>query len=183
MPTFVTPDEIRTFLDVDEAALPDARANLLLDLVEGAVLDACGRTSLGEANVDVRLDGRGTPVVTLPWHPVTAVASVVEDPDGEATALEEGVDFEWSAAGVLTRLNGIWLKRARWYAVTFSHDFGDTVPAGFRAVVFRVAARAVDNPTGLKGQAPEGMAVTFGDEARVTDGDRRDLLPYSVLVP
>lgn len=180
-----TPQELRVWLDLaedDTFNLPDARAQLLLDGVTSDVLAECNRTTFALVETTVRVDGSGTRELVLPVAPVTDVASVVEDPDGAApTTLVVGTDVEWSDAGILRRLNGIFRRRFRWYETTVTHGY-ETTPEAVRNTVLRVAARAVSNPEGLATEGISAYNAGFAfDETRLpilSAPDRRALDPF-----
>lgn len=179
-----TPAELRTWLELDAddtAALSDERANLILAGPSKAVLGYCRRPTFLSTEDTVRLDGSGWVDLILPGAPVTAVTAVVEDPDGDATELVVGTDVDFSAHGILRRLNGYFARRFRWYDVTYTHGFAD-VPEDVRNVVLRVAARGVSNPEGLATEGVGGYNAGFAfDETRLptlSAPDRRELDPY-----
>lgn len=174
------PVELRRWLELDDDdtdALSDERATLLLEGVSRAVLTYCRRAAFASTAVTVRVDGSGTSTVLLPGAPVTEVASVVEDPDGEATDLDA---LEFTSDGILVA-PGRFARRARWYEVTFTSGYAE-VPEDVRNVVLRVAARAVTNPEGLATEGTTGYNAGFAfDETRLptlSAPDRRELDPY-----
>lgn len=182
MADLATAEELREFLQQTEDELPDSRAELILVGVEGLIRDYTGR-SFAETDGGAELvDGSGTIVMILPGTPVSAVESIVEDPDGAAVELVAGTDFEWSADGILRRLDGgRWFRRFRYYEVTYTRGY-DAVPAAVKLVTLRVAARAVVNPEGLTQESAAGWSGGYGfDEARfaaLAPPDRRELEPY-----
>ncbi len=186
-----TPAALREFLELPagEGALSDDRANLLLRLISGLVLDYLNRdrltveTGSGGPEPTVELaDGTGTTVLLLRGEPVLDVVSVIEDPRGAAAELVDGTDFEWSAKGILRRLGGpCWARRARWYSVTYVPGY-EEIPPAVELVVLRLCARAVVNPEGLTSEAEGGYSSGFAfDETRLphlSRPDRLDLDPY-----
>ena len=166
--------ELRLFLELDETELPDDRAELILSVVSGLVRDEAHQLFDQVETDEAILDGTGTDVLLLPQLPVADVASVEEN----GTALVDGTDYDWSANGVLRRLNGSWVRRARYYAVTYSHGYA-APPDGLRGIVLRVAARIVDNPEGLIQSAMGGYSEAYRfDPAALSDADKRALDPY-----
>lgn len=181
MARLATAAELRSFLDQTADELPDPRAELLLDLVSGSVeayaTEIAGRRFTVTDDETIRVDGSGTSILLLPGLPVTDVAAVIQDPDDTNETLAVG-DWEWSPDGILRRLNGRWVRRFRYYAVTYSHGY-DTVPDGVKLVVLRVAARATVNPEGLTQESAGGWAGGYGvDDSRfagLTAIDLREL--------
>jgi hypothetical protein len=133
-----------------------------------------------------RLDGTGSTTLLLPKLPVRAVESIVEDPDGDASELTDGTDYEWSADGIVRRLGSgaYFARRFRYYEVTYSH--GEAVPDDVKLVVLRVCARAAVNPEGLTQENTEGYGATFGFDATrlavLSPVDERELHEYRVTV-
>lgn len=187
MELLATAAQLRLWLDLpadDVASLPDDRAALLLEGASRAVLTYCRRDQFTEEEVTVRVDGNGGRELLLPGWPVTAVASVVEDPDGATPTdlLSPTAYVEWSADGILSTIGGgRFARRARWYEVTFTHGY-PAVPEDVRNVVLRVAARAVSNPEGLATEGVGGYNAGFAfDDTRLptlSTPDRRDLHEY-----
>jgi hypothetical protein len=179
--------ELRTLLDLEEDELPDRRAEELLELVSGAVLAHCGRESflVTDEPVEALLDGSGSSVMLLRNWPIVDVTVVEEDPRDVygTTTLEDDVDFEWSADGILTRRNGArWVRRARWYRIEYRFGF-EEVPAAVKSVVLRAAARAAVNPEGLVQESLAGYAAGYGGEHRSTAlsaVDRAELAPFAL---
>ncbi len=174
MANLATATELRLFLEVDDAVLPDDRADLILTVVSGLVRDEAHQLFDQVETDEVDLDGTGTDVLLLPELPVAAVASVLED----GSALVDGTDYDWSTNGVLRRLNGQWIRRARYYTVTYTHGYA-APPDGLKGIVLRVAARIVDNPEGLVQEAIGGYSAGYRfDPAALNDADKRALDPY-----
>lgn len=166
--------ELRLFLELDETELPDDRAELILSVVSGLVRDEAHQLFDQVETDEVVLDGTGTDVILLPQLPVADVASVEEN----GTALVDGTDYDWSTNGVLRRLNGSWVRRARYYTVVYSHGYANP-PDGLKGIVLRVAARVVDNPEGLVQEAIGGYSAGYRfDPAALNDADKRALDPY-----
>lgn len=185
MVALITPDELRNFLDVDYGELDDERALEIIEGCSGVVLAFCNRTAFEELEEELLLDGTGSGVILLPAHPVTEVSSIVEDPRGAATVLLEDVGFDWSAKGILTRIDGgRWIKRSRWYAATVKHGYA-AVPDAVKLVVKRLCARAATNPEGLATESAGGWVGGYAfDDTRlptVSKPDARDLAPFVVV--
>lgn len=178
-----TAEELRLHLEMLEAELTDERAEQILAGVSGLVLDFVDRPTGFEVQTEtIELDGHGGRTELLPRFPVVDVEKIVEDPRGAATELEPDVHFEWSADGVIRRLDGnLFTRRLRYYEATVEHGF-DGTPEGVKTVVLRVAARAVTNPEGLGTESTLGYSTGFAfDETRLftlSGPDRRDLERY-----
>lgn len=187
MDLLATVAELRLFLE-DETLDAD-RSELFLRLASG---EARGYTGNGFDWIEddvVRLNGTGTPVLLLPEAPVADVSAVVQAA-GLADELEldlPGPDLagvvEWDEDGVLERIDGgIFLRRRRYYAVTYSHGF-EVVPDEVKAVVLRIAARGFESPDGIRQEALGRYSYTLAGEAAgmgLYAPDRRDLDPYFV---
>lgn len=154
-----TDDELRQFLNDED--IDTDRAELLLGLASGLVRRYTGQLFDEVTDEALTLDGNGTPVLLLPELPVNDVASVVEDPRGDALALADDTDFEWSEKGILTRLSGCWRRRARWYVVTYSHGYAE-IPGDVKGVVLRVAARGITNPEGVRQETLGSYSYSYG---------------------
>lgn len=187
-----SPEDLREFLELPagEGALTSSRATLLLGQVSGLVLSYCHRDrftvdpagSGDDGTISELVDGTGSRDLLVARTPLLEVVSVVEDPRGAATELLEGTGFEWSAHGILERIDGsLWRRRFRWYEVLYRAGF-EAVPPAVELVVLRVAARAVTNPEGLATESGGGYVSGFAfDETRLptlAPADRRDLDPY-----
>lgn len=115
-----------------------------------AVRSACGwHVAPSRTETDLRLDGRGGSVLTLPSLHVTAVASVVDYgfPDTisglPGLVLVEDTDFSWSDNGVLERLIGCWSRQRRGIQVTFTHGYDLSDIPGVMLLVCTVASRSI----------------------------------------
>lgn len=186
----VTVEELADFLELDapEAGTDDERRarTVLIPHASGLVLGHLKRSSLEPEERTALLDGNGSTVLLLPGDRVVDVVEVVEDPRGDATELVDDEHFEWTGAGVLTRLDGsLWRRRARWYDVTFVEGLFPEEIDAVKGVVCRVAARALVNPEGLATESMGGYVSGFAfDETRLPTlaaGDRRDLDRYAVV--
>ena len=192
MEQLASAEQLRTWLQLDgsdETSLPTNVADQALAGVSALVLRHCLRASIGTFRATeetVRLTGSGGGEMLLPGAPVLAVAELVEDPDGAATALVAGTDFDWDEHGIVERRGGVFVRRRRWYRVRFTHGFvldeGEMAPPDVVTVVLRVAARAISNPEGLATEGVGGYNAGFAfDETRLptlSAPDRRDLDPY-----
>ncbi len=181
MVALVTAAELRLYLGLaadDVLELPDAVADPAIEGVSALVLTYCKRATFDVVEVTARVNGNGTSELVLPGAPVTAVSEVVEDPAGLATPLVVGTAVDWSQDGIIERLDGRFVRRRRWYEVTFSHGY-PAVPDDVKLVVKRVAARAITNPEGLATEGVTGYNAGFGSGdsrlATLAAPDRRDL--------
>lgn len=185
MVDLVTPADVRLRLEMTEGELPDARILPIITEVSGLILEFCNRTTfeVTEDAVTIDLDGSGTSVILLPVHPVAEVVSVTEDARHVDTAveLEEDVDFEWSANGVLRRLGARWARRARWYRVVFRHGY-EATPATALSVAHRVIARTVTNPEGLASETLGADVIGYLGRPALDELDRADLERFRVQV-
>lgn len=178
----VTAAELRSYLDLEEADLADARAELIIGGVGGLVRAYTNQLLDVVAADTVTLDGTGTDVLLLPELPVTDVTAVTDDGD----ALAEADNWAWTDTGILWRLGGnVWTAGRGRYEVTYDHGHA-TIPDAIRMVVLRVAARAVNNPEGLTQEGLGGYTAGYGfDSSRfagLSDADRRELDPYRVAL-
>ena len=179
--------ELRLFLE--DPTLDEERSELFLRLASGEARGYTGNLFDSVEDDVVRLNGTGTSVLLLPEAPVADVSSIVQAV-GLADELEldlpgptaAGV-VEWDEDGVLERIDGgVFARRRRYYAVTYSHGF-DVVPDEVKAVVLRVAARGFESPDGVRQEALGRYSYTVAGEAAgigLYAPDRRDLDPYFV---
>lgn len=138
---------------------------------EATAIDLLGRASeivrgychwaIDERDYDLLLDGTNASVLLLPAKQVTAVASVTAD----GTTLADGIDYDWSASGVLERLDGSWPRRRRSVAVAFTAGY-DPVPRDVVAVVTGLTARVLSTKGGWVqqriGSLSLGQSLTAG---------------------
>jgi len=153
---FATVAELEAFTD---ATLTTNRAELALEMASAAVENAAKIVHATIAQLDDEewtLDGAGTPVLTLPTWPVTAVSTVTVD----GTAVE---NFSWSRNGVLERDGGVWPAGRRNIVVTATYGFAEgDVPAEIKAVTLQAASRAALNPARLNSFSDGQVSVGFG---------------------
>lgn len=116
---------------------------------EAEVRAYCGWHIAPQRTDTLVLDGPGGPLLVLPSLHVVSVASVAEngtevDPEG----------YAWSAAGVVRRTSSatVWRSCAGWtddyraVSITLTHGY-DEMPLDVQAVIDRLAARSVDDPS------------------------------------
>lgn len=170
-----TVQELRDFLDAPD--LEERAAKLALEGASGLVVDECKHDFTVRDDTEV-LNGNGSRVLLLPRPPVHDVTAVAEN----GVLLTAGTHYDWDRDGILRRIDGgVWWARARWYAVTYRHGW-DGVTEVPKFVVLRVAARAIENPTGLSQEGTGGYSTSYGFDSNrlpsLNDADRRDLAPY-----
>lgn len=135
---------VESTLQIDFTNDPE---DVITYLIEGA--DQAIKTYLGRAIEEATYTNEiydspwGREILVLREHPVTAVASVVED--GEA--LTEGDDYQWYSSGKLVRISGT--RAARWKEgrkildVTYTAGF-NPVPTDLRNICANMVARWFD---------------------------------------
>ena len=140
--------ELRVFLE--DPTLDEARSELFLRLASGEARGYTGNLFDYVEDDVVRLNGTGTSVLLLPEAPVVDVSSIVQavgladELELELPTAEVAGVVEWDEDGVLERIDGgVFARRRRYYAVTYSHGF-DVVPDEVKAVVLRIAARGYE---------------------------------------
>jgi hypothetical protein len=186
----VTPEELGDFLKIPN--LDAGNAAPVIAGVSAAVRRYTGRAWEKVDDEVVRLEGNGSSSLLLPKLPVRDVSSIVEDPDGRfgtPVTLSLDVQVEWDETGRVRRVDGgIFLRRLRFYEVTYSHglETGETVPGDVKLVVLRVCARGAVNPEGLAQESVTGYTAVFGQDATrlavLSPPDERELDAYRVSV-
>lgn len=130
--------------------LDEAEARHFLTLASGEVRAATGITFDYTEGAVAVLNGTGGRILLLPELPVLGVIEVAEGSSATPLAIpgDTSPAVEWDEFGVLERIDGgTFARRRRWYRVTY--DFGfETVPDEVRAVVLRLASRALSSPGG-----------------------------------
>lgn len=148
-----TADELVDFL---EQSIPATRAEVILDIASGAILDVVPAPVDGVASTTVHLIGDGTRALLLPSWPVSAVTAV--EVDGEALTSD---GYRWNRSGVLERVGGHWTCSAE-IVVTYDHGHA-APPDALKGICLMVAARVVANPARFQGfQAPSGGNANYG---------------------
>lgn len=163
--------DVADLADLLGAAPPADQAALARDLAQGLVRDYL-RQEVTQATWEVSLpvdSDRYGLVVRLPQRPVTDVTSVRID----GVALAQGSEWTWDGVSPLVRL--AWTPGSPSSVpaplrATVSYDSGwETVPEHVRAVALGVAARIVDNPTGLRSESVDDYSFTrAGSDADLT---------------
>lgn len=141
---------------------PPGNAQALLDASSSLIRGHCGWSISREVDVDLVLDGNGRGVLLLPTLKLEAAAVTVDE-----RLLVDGLDYEWSAAGMLRRLchvwpdgyrsQGVWPRRFRSVGAVITHGH-DPVPTEIQELCTVVAARVV-TPAGA---SPGMKAETIG---------------------
>ncbi|SFO59772.1 hypothetical protein [Amycolatopsis rubida] len=165
-----TAADLRALLDEDDTSLPDAKAELLLQLATGAVQTAAGQQLVFVADDTVQLLGDTDAWFTLPQRPVTAVASVTVD-GGTATDYKRFGDRLWRRCG--------WAVRAcepSVVEVTYSHGYadGDGHLTLARSAVLALAAQMFTNPVGAVGMSIDDYRLQF---TQTSQSDLAGLVP------
>ena len=177
-----TAGRLRAFLELEASELTDERAEPLLQAASGEVIAYCGHGFTLETNAVRVYDGSGSTVLLLAEQPLLAVHRVSVGPRSAREDLVEDTDYEWSADGMLRRLNGWrWPLRFGWVEIDVDHGY-PAVPDDVAGVVVRVAARGITNPEGLTQETTGGYQAGYGqDDTRLCTlaaPDRRALNPY-----
>lgn len=159
----VTPEQL--------AAYQGGDAQTLLDQATALVRSWCGWHVTPSRTETVTLNGNGSPTLGLPSLYVTALTSVT---DTDGTLLTLDTDYQWSTAGVLSRLGLGWVWGSG-IAVTFTHGY-DEVPE-LAAVIMAVASRAQKSPDGVT-RVQEGLVVEQYSQTTSGAGGGVSLLPH-----
>lgn len=160
----------------------EATADLLLELAVGVVEDETGQ-ALEAATETVILDGTGTTKLVLPRWPVTAVTAVTirgDDEDDQVLVHGADHDYTWSAAGILTRIGGLWPCHDQAVEVEVTAGFS-VIPPGVRRIVLRLSAAAWSNPSSLTAETLGDLSRSFNAAdigMELSDKDRRTLGAY-----
>ncbi|MBV7412296.1 hypothetical protein KRX56_06085 [Dermabacteraceae bacterium TAE3-ERU27] len=102
------------------------------------------------------LDGNGTDTILLPSRQVCDIHTVTVN--GQALSAD---CYEWSAAGMLRRIGGVWPERFRCLEVTLRHGFEDAVEVA--GIVEAYAARVrMDTSGAVSSQRAGTQYVSFG---------------------
>ncbi|MCZ4604988.1 hypothetical protein O3S80_14810 [Streptomyces sp. Lzd4kr] len=193
---YASADNLRLLLRHPGAFTADetAQAELLIELAEGTIDDEIGQ-SLEQTTDTVILDaptrqerwpdapGTGSRKLILPRWPVNSVTSVTilhETEADEVLTFGEDADFTWSAAGILTRVNGWWPTWDRSVQVVYTPGYA-TIPKGVKRIALRMAAAAWDNPTTLASESLGDHSRSFAAEMLgmvLSEADKKTLGVY-----
>lgn len=162
MAALASPAELSVWLqrEVDQASAAQA-----LNAASAAIRGACGWSITEETVTGLVVDGYRCEVF-LPTRRLTAVSAVTD----YETVLAPSA-YEWASHGRLRKASGTWGKTV---TVSFTHGYA-AVPDAVRAACLSVAARAVENPQGLR-------SWRLGDESETYASTAVDLGPQVTLV-
>lgn len=176
-------EELELFLDDD---LNRARAELFLLIASAEARAYTGNEFVFVEGDVIIVNGSGSPTLILPQAPISAIVELTEAPRSSAEKILAGPEssspaFEWAEEGIVRRLDGgIFARRFRYYRFIVDHGF-DVAPDEVRGVVIRCAARAFENPDGVRQESLGRYSYTLaGEQAGIGlyAPDRRDLDPY-----
>lgn len=192
---YAEPNDLRLLLRLPPfTGDQEATATLLLELAEGVIDDETGQ-ALEESTDTVVLDsptrqdpwpdvaGTGSHKLVLPRWPVTAVASVTilgDDGPDEELVYGSDHDYTWSAAGILTRVNGWWPVHDRSIQVVYTAGF-NPLPKGLKGIALRLAAGAWANPLLASSESLGDHSIAFSADALgmvLSNADKRTLGLY-----
>jgi hypothetical protein len=144
-----------------------------LDQAEALVRDWCGWHIAPSKTETITVDGSGVDSLVLPTKYLTAVTSVTED----GVALTEGVNFRWSQAGVIYRIDWCRFTRKRQAVVVeFSHGYASP-PVAVQSAIADLATTMDTTDAGLIRNRQVGQ-VTEGYSPASTDPILSRLEPY-----
>lgn len=139
--------------DYLQRSVPYEQAALAVAGASGIVRAHCQWDISREENVVFKLNGSGTPVLSLPTLQLTAVHAVTVN--GEAV---DSGDYRWARRGQIYRTTN-W---SRWDHIDAEVDSGYTAtPDVVRIVALSLAARIVSNPNALKSATVGAVQYTY----------------------
>lgn len=153
-------DELDSFLDITADA---TRAVLARHAAQGLIRSHCRQNitrATYTASLPIEAGPDGFYVVRLPQRPVVAVSTVTVN----GTAYTSGTDYSWDGVSDHVRL-----AYREWSTAAFQGEPRAVVaytagyvaaPAAVRAVALSVAARAYDNPSGLRSESIDDYSAT-----------------------
>lgn len=154
-----TLEELASYLQGD---VDTATATLARELATGLVVDQVGVLEQDTVTVvlPIETDDDGYRCLRLPSLVVTDVATVTVD----GVTLTEGDGWEWLRPYPDVRLHSYaWTSTGTWQTATVTATLGyppGAVPAVYKAVALSAAARAYDNPTGLRSESIDDYSAT-----------------------
>lgn len=156
MVAFATADDLAGRLRIEFTAAEELQAAELLDDVSAEIAEYCDAMAFERTvDDDIVLEGARGRRLILPGAPIVSVASV--SVDGTALA---AADYDL----VVRRLyrDGGWGGPEAKVEVTYTHGY-DTgeIPAVFRSVCLRAAARVWPNPEGFASRQLPDLQVGF----------------------
>jgi hypothetical protein len=166
---YATPADLASFMQVP--SVDTATANLILGGVSIAMDEWAGQPLAQQDITGLLIDGTGTAELLLPGFPVNSVASIeILGADGIWTLLTAGVDYDWSASGVLRRrwphpdpagdLAPPWPGRPESVRAAYNRGAGG-VSEALRFVCLGASARLMPNPSGLVSEQIGGMQLRY----------------------
>lgn len=166
---YATAADLASFLQVP--SVDTATAELILDIVAVSIDDWCGQPLAQQSLSGLLLDGTGAAEIVLPGFPVNSVASIETlSADGTWKLLSDGVDFTWSASGVVRRrwphantgalVVPAWPSGPSSIRVSYNRGTG-TVKSSIKGVNLAAAARMMTNPAGLLSEQIGGMQLRY----------------------
>lgn len=182
MASLITPTELIVWLDIPDGTFPADRATLLVNSASAAIRGHCGWNISQETVTGDVLDGSGEWDLWLPTKNLTAVTSVTEN----GVTLADPANYVWYRNGRLTR-SGRWTSEAKAVVATYTHGY----PTGHvklelaRSVCLTIAARLLNNPSGLRSETVGGVSWTAaGDSADatviLTPSEKESLAPLAL---
>lgn len=166
---YATAAELCSLMQVP--SVDTATAELILQGVSDAMDEWAGQSLARQDVTGLLIDGTGSAEILLPGFPVNSVASVeILGADGTWTPLAAGVDYDWSASGVLRRrwphpdpagdLAPPWPTALASVRVTYNRGRGG-VSTALKFVCLGASARVMPNPTGLISEQIGGMQLRY----------------------
>lgn len=196
MSEFATTEQLGTFLNREITTDEESHARMMIRLASAAVQRETRQTLELVIDDDVELEpsslDTATSELTLPERPVLAVSAVTLDTFA-ATGYEVSRwgRVRWPLHGVETNRSPIYGEGVPPVVrVTYSHGYAireeqipDPNPLGISplpdevlAVVLAVAARSMENPTGVASESTMTYRVDYsGAGARLTNDEKRSL--------
>ena len=180
-----TPDDLRTYLQVDDTDLTDAAADMLIANASADIRDYCGWpvTSCTRTVQAIPIGGQDW---YLPTKFLTSVAAlrVGRDPGDGSNAVDPS-RYQWTASGILMIAEGFVFPASRFE--TFSAPFNDpyfafngwllplleadivdgyaNVPSTLAGACQEVAALARSNPDGIQSMTVGMTSQRFGSKS------------------
>jgi hypothetical protein len=167
---YATAADLCSFMQVP--SVDTATAELILQAVSDAMDEWAGQPLAQQDVTGVLVDGTGTAEVLLPGYPVNSITSIeLLGDDGTWTLLAAGVDYDWSASGVLRRrwphpdpasdLSPPWPNRLACIRAAYNRGTG-TSGKKLQFVCLGASARMMPNPLGLISEQIGGMQLRYG---------------------
>lgn len=177
---FAVPSELRSWLQVDEADLPEATAVLVLAVASGAIRTFCGWNVAAEYVAEKRIRSRGVRSLWLPTLHLRQVTALTMG--GVAVATD---DYDWEEEGRILLLRSWWQDTT--FEVSYHHGYLDDHPAidTVRGVALSAAARLKDNPTFHRSETSGSEAVVAAGGSTdivslLAEGEKLQLHPYQL---